>query len=62
LSSDQLASGICLALCCCLIFLAITTVLMMTLTMGVLVFPLWMLIGRIWDMKLDEPSGETEAP
>jgi len=61
LPPDQLASGICLALCCCLIFLAITTVLMMTLTMGVLVFPLWMLIGRIWDMKLDE-APEQEAP
>ncbi len=47
---DRVASGYFMALSCCLIFLMFTTTLLMTMTIGVLSFPLWILIGRMWDM------------
>ena len=58
---ETVASGYFMALSCCLIFLAFTTTLLMTATIPVLAFPLWILIGRMWDMKLDE-APEQEAP
>lgn len=53
---DCLASGYFMALCCCMIFLIFTTFLMSTMTIGALSFPLWILIGRMWDM----PTGEEQ--
>jgi len=55
------ASGYFMGLCCCMIFLAFTTVLMDTITIGALSFPLWILIGRMWDMRDGEEHGSQEA-
>ena len=56
LPRHNLASGIYMALCCCLIFLVMLTVLTSISTIPVLVFLLWLLIGRTWDMRADEPA------
>jgi hypothetical protein len=58
---ESQASGYFMALCCCMIFLIFTTVLMDTMTIGALSFPLWILIGRMWDMQVDPPSSTGEA-
>ena len=57
-SLDRPATGFFIALCSCLIFFAFTTTLLSTATVPVLAFPLWILIGRTWDMRLDEPTTE----
>jgi hypothetical protein len=57
---DRLLSGYYMALSCCLIFMAFTTVITSTLTVGALSFPIWILIGRSWDMKTDDVSAELE--
>lgn len=57
-SLQQPATGFFIALCSCLIFFAFTTTLLSTATVPVLAFPLWILIGRTWDMRLDEPTTE----
>ena len=44
-----------LSLACGLVFLTMTIFVASTETIGCLMFPWWMLIGRIWDM----PDGET---
>ena len=49
----SLMSGTYMALCCCLIFLIMLTVLTSISTIPVLMFPLWLLIGRAWDMRAD---------
>jgi len=49
------ASGLFMSLCCCMIFLIFTTTLMSSATIPMLVFPLWILIGRMWDMQTDNP-------
>jgi hypothetical protein len=59
---ERAASGYFMALCCCLVFFIFTTLLMNSFTIGVLSFPLWILIGRMWDMKPDEAPPEPEAP
>jgi hypothetical protein len=46
-------AGYFMSLCCCVIFLVFTSVLIASATVGVLVFPLWILIGRTWDMRLE---------
>ena len=58
LSMDQLASGYYMGLCCCMVFLVFTTILMTTATIAALSFPLWILIGRSWDMRV----GKQELP
>ncbi len=45
-------TGLLLSLSCCVIFLAFTTVIVPTATIAVVAFPLWMLIGRAWDMDI----------
>ena len=50
----NLVSGVYMALCCCIVFLVMLTVLTSISTIPVLVFPLWLLIGRTWDMRVDE--------
>lgn len=54
----QTEAGFFIALCSCLIFFAFTTALLPTATVPVLAFPLWILIGRIWDMRVAEPGAE----
>lgn len=50
-SAGSMESGIYAALACCVGFLIIITGLTSASTVPVLAFPLWMLIGRAWDMK-----------
>jgi len=57
---ERVASGYFMALSCCVIFLVFTTLIMNTFTVGVLSFPLWMLIGRMWDMKLESPQPDSD--
>ena len=58
---DHMASGLFLGLACSIIFLIFITFLIGVVTVPVLVFPLWIMIGRMWDMKVAaEPSGQTE--
>jgi hypothetical protein len=56
----SLLSGYFMGLCCCLVFFAFMTSIMLLVRIPVLAFPLWILIGRMWDMKPDEP-GAAEA-
>jgi len=44
-------AGILLALACCLIFQAMIMGLTELLILPPLVYPIWMLVGRMWDMK-----------
>jgi len=53
---ECLESGIFIGLACCLIFLMMTTFIVPTSTIPVLVFPLWMMIGRMWDMQAEKPE------
>ena len=54
ISIEQPAAGFFVGLACCLIFFAFTTTLLSTATIPVLAFPLWILIGRMWDMQMAE--------
>ncbi len=56
---ERPVGGFYIALCSCMIFFGFTTTLLSTATVPVLAFPLWILIGRMWDMRLDEPAPET---
>jgi hypothetical protein len=56
LPSGSVLSGYLMGLCCCLIFFSFMTSLMLLARIPVLAFPLWMLIGRMWDMKPGEPK------
>ena len=58
---DHLASGMFLGLACCIIFLMFINFLIGVVTVPVLVFPLWLLIGRMWDMRMPGPGEETAA-
>ena len=58
-AADSVESGYFLALGCCMIFLVAITVLTSASTVYSLVFPLWMIIGRIWDMR---PGDAETAP
>ena len=55
-SIPGIRSGIYLALACCLIFQAILMIFTSILNVPVLMYPFWMLIGRMWDMKDESPS------
>ena len=52
-------SGIYLALACCLIFQAILMTFTSILNIPMLMYPIWMLVGRMWDMQVGTalPSG-----
>lgn len=52
-------AGICVGLACGVVFLAMIQFINNTETVACLVFPWWMLIGRIWDMS-DNPREEEE--
>lgn len=58
---DHLASGLFLGLVCCGIFLVFISFLIGAATVPVLVFPLWILIGRMWDMRVDKPDESPET-
>jgi hypothetical protein len=58
---DHLASGLFLGLACCMIFLIFTTFLIGTMTIAVVAFPLWVFIGRMWDMKRPESASADEG-
>lgn len=61
----HLAPGVFLALSCCMIFFAFTTTIVSTATIPALAFPLWILVGRAWDMQVVGPGGggpAAEAP
>ena len=49
--STQLAFGLFLGLACCMIFMIIATFLVGIMTIPVVAFPLWVFIGRMWDMQ-----------
>lgn len=57
---QTLCSGYFMSLCCCLLFLVFTTLLISSTTIPVLAFPLWILIGRMWDMR--PPAVVAENP
>ena len=48
---NSLALGVYMALACCLIFMVFVIMFIKAVTIPVLAFPIWMLVGRIWDMK-----------
>jgi Na+-transporting methylmalonyl-CoA/oxaloacetate decarboxylase gamma subunit len=49
-------AGILLALACCLIFQAMIMSLTTLLILPAMTYPIWMLVGRIWDMPDEEPE------
>lgn len=49
------SAGLLLGLSCSVIFLMFTTLIVATITIPVVVFPVWMLIGRAWDMTIAGP-------
>jgi hypothetical protein len=52
-------SGYCMALCCCMLFMIFISGLWDTMSIAALAFPLWILIGRMWDMSTGmEPAPE----
>ena len=54
----RLPAGYFMSMSCALLFFSFTTVLIPTATMPVLAFPLWIMVGRIWDM---DPAGAEAA-
>ena len=59
-SASSFEFGFFIAMACCLIFLAMVTTLTGVSTVPALAFPLWVLIGRSWDMRPKEaPSDES---
>jgi hypothetical protein len=48
--------GVYLALACCLIFQAILMTFTSILNVPMLMYPIWMLVGRMWDMKEAVPA------
>lgn len=53
---NDLLVGAYLSLACCMIFLMFVILFVKVVTIPVLSFPLWMLVGRTWDMKLQPIS------
>lgn len=51
---SPLLAGTYMALACCLIFLSFVILFVKAVTIPVLSFPLWMMIGRAWDMKIPD--------
>ena len=58
---DRLESGMFLGLSCCVIFIIFVTFIFDSFTIPVVTFPLWILIGCMWDMKPGE-LGSSGAP
>ncbi len=59
--SIPILAGTYMSLACCLIFLVFVILFVKVVTIPVLSFPLWMLIGRAWDMEIpDERRLESE--
>ena len=58
-SIHGIRSGMYLALACSLVFQAFLMIFTSILNVPVLVYPFWMLIGRMWDMK-DEVSAQPQ--
>ena len=58
---DRLESGTFLGLSCCVIFVMFVTFIFDSFTIPVVTFPLWILIGCMWDMKPEE-LGSRGAP
>lgn len=54
---ECLPAGFFMGLCCCMIFLIFTTLLISSATVSPLTFPIWILIGRMWDMR----TGKTDT-
>lgn len=52
----QIESGFFMALACCLFFLSMAMTLAGIITIPALTFPLWILIGRAWDMRVEGSS------
>jgi hypothetical protein len=59
--AQPLVAGMYLALACCLIFMVFVILFIKVVTIPVLSFPLWMLVGRTWDMKAPRESVPEEA-
>ena len=57
---EHLASGLFLGLSCCMIFLMTITFLCDSFIVPVVTFPLWILIGCMWDMQ--PPGAEPGSP
>lgn len=57
-SASPLLVGMYMSLASCMIFLIFVVLFVKAVTIPVLSFPLWMLVGRTWDMK---PSRESVA-
>jgi len=57
----SLESGLFLGLACCLIFLMLIMMLTSASTVPVVVFPIWMMIGRMWDMRQDTDKNRLPA-
>jgi hypothetical protein len=56
---DHLASGMFLGLSCCVIFVVFITFIFDAFTIPAVTFPLWILIGCMWDMKPDASQPKT---
>ncbi len=60
-SFNDIRSGIYLALACCLIFQAILMMFTSILNVPMLMYPIWMLVGRMWDMQKDPALDAPES-
>lgn len=58
LPQSSLQSGLCISLACCLLAQAIFMSLAMVLLIPPLMYPVWILLGRMWDMKQEGDSEE----
>ena len=52
LPQSSLQSGLCISLACCLLAQAIVMALSFVLLVPPLIYPIWILLGRMWDMKV----------
>lgn len=59
---QPLLMGMYVALACCLIFMVFVILFIKAVTIPVLSFPLWMLVGRSWDMKVRPENAPAESP
>ncbi|MDR0994349.1 MAG: hypothetical protein LBN38_07300 [Verrucomicrobiota bacterium] len=46
----SLEGGVLLSLCCCVLFLVLLFMMNDISTVPIIIFPIWILIGRLWDM------------
>jgi hypothetical protein len=54
LPQRSLQSGICISLACCLLAQAAVMTLTVVLIIPPLMYPIWILLGRMWDMRVEE--------